>query len=391
MNKRSKLILLVIFLIVLSLFIIKIFDISSLNYKIKSNKQIFYISENYKNNYYYFEIKNNNYIYPINIYNINKGRKIINKIYSYIDKNYNCILPIFDDEIKTDMMCYTNNTLYNYQSIKGYNKKLDEYVKTIKEYPSYVSEDKVIKKIDNTINIYNNVDKLVSITTYKGIIVSGKDLKLFDEDNYNNTISTFINNYYIVADYNEKYEFNKFYVVNLLNKNISTIETKNDISFDSYIQGIVENNIYLYDKDNEIQYEINIENKEINIVSNSNYIKYYSNNKWEKMNKTKANKVIYFNYDSLENKFSDYSYVYENEYYYYLIDKENNLYRVNKNNIDVIHYLINVPVNDIKIKDNYIYYLHNDKIYYYNDITGLKLILSDTELKFNNTIKYYIY
>ena len=240
----------------------------------------------------------------------------------------------------------------------------------------------------------NNLKKTAVISTYNGLIINDKKIELFEKDIYNNKLSTFINNYYIIADYDKNYSFDFFYIVNLDTKKVTKLESRYDISYDSYIQGIVDNKVYLYDKDNENQYEIDVNNNKIKIISSDDYIKYYTNKKWEKLNKAKANKEIYFDYETLDNKFPSYNYVKEIGDYYYLYKKDGisyKLYRVDKNNIDIYKYLLNVPTTNINFKDNYLYYVYKDKLYYYSDSTGLKTMLENSEIEFNETIKYYIY
>ena len=97
-----------------------------------------------------------------------------------------------------------------------------------------------------------------------------------------------------------------------------------------------------------------------------------------------------FDYSSLDNIYNEYDRVYENSYYYYCI-KKNKLYRINKNNTKVKTYIIDLPVNEITIQDDYLYYVDNNELYYYSDITGLKILLTNREFEFNKYIKYYIY
>ena len=96
----------------------------------------------------------------------------------------------------------------------------------------------------------------------------------------------------------------------------------------------------------------------------------------------------------MDNDFTSYDYVEEVDNYYYLYKKDGisyKLYRVDKNNINIYKYIIDVPTTNIYFKDNYLYYVYKDKLYYYSDSTGLKIILENSELEFNDTIKYYIY
>ncbi len=397
MKEKNKVYLLLVILMILIFLCKLILNVKTLNYKLKYNKETFSISETYKNKNYYIEIKYLDKVYPIRINSDKNKRKIVNKIYSYKDNDYECILPLINDEIKIDILCYKDNILYNYKDIIGLNSKLDEYIKNIGEYEIDKFSDNIsVDKTINTIKYYKNniVDRIVAITTYKGLIISGMGIELFKNDVYNNKISAFVDNYYLIANYDNIYDFDYFYVVNLTTRNIEKIKLKDRISLDSYIQGIVDNKVYLYDKDNEKQYKIDVIKKEIDLISLGDNIKYYKNNKWEFINKSKANKEIYFDYTSLSNNFTDYDQVKESDYYYYLfkkIDDKYNLYRVDKNNLGVYKYIGNIPTLSINTKDNYIYYVYNNKLYYYSDNTGLKTLLEDAELSFNNTIKYYIY
>ena len=385
MKRKSIVIVIVIILLFLA---IKKFNVKNIKYTIKSNNTKYTIVEKRNKDYYYFDITGNKKIFSINIFGLSDHKKQINKIYSFNNDNYSCVLPLFSDKVLTDIMCYKEDILYNYQSIKNKDKELDDYVKTIKEYKIEKVDSKE-NKFNNIISYYDDINKKVSITTYKGLIIDKEEVKLFDKDVYNNKISTYIDNYYITADYNSNYEFEKFYLVNLSNKEVSTIKVKNPISFDSYIQGIVDNKLYIFDPENEVQYEINPRNKEINIVSND-YIKYYSNNKWSKVSVKQAKKELLFSYEELGNKYNDYDKAFENNYYTYLI-KDKSLYRINKNNIKIKTYILDVPVKDISTNKDYLYYIYNEGLYYYSDVTGLKLVLINKELEFNKNIKCYIY
>ena len=385
---RKKYIIGIIVLIILIIIIRRTND-NVFKYKLKNNKEVYNITEKYDKNYFYYTIIWNKKEYPVNIFKTSMKKKAINKIYSYKDDLYSCILPIFNDEVMTDIMCYKENIIYNYQTIKGENERLDKYIEGIEEYKNFIKDTSKEDRYNNIITFYNDISKNISISTYKGIISKDKELKLFDKDVYSNKISIYTNKYYVSADYNSNYEFDKFYIVDLNTNDVSTIKVKNPISFDSYIQGVVDDKVYIFDPENEIQYEIEPKNKKINITSNE-YIKYYGNKKWTKVSVKQAKKELLFNYGSLDNIYNEYDKVYENSYYYYVIENDR-LYRINKNNTKIKTYLLELPVDEIIIYDDYLYYVSNDELYYYSDITGLKLVLTNKELEFNKYIKYYIY
>ena len=286
MRKKIKIIILLFFLIILIVICKNILTFDSINYKLKINGSKIKIKETLNSDNYYIEIKDDEKVYPFRIYDkLNKKRKIVKEIYSYKDKTIECILPVINDQIYTDVMCYKDNILYDYTTLIGDNEQLDRYINSIDLYNlNDFKNNEIDTKNIGTVkyNIFSNFKNVVAISTYNGLIINDKEIKLFQKDIYNNDISVFIDNYYIIADYEKNYSFNSFYIVDLETKKVSKLECKSDISYDSYIQGIVDNKIYLYDKDNENQYEINIRQKSVSIVSSANYIKYYTNKKWEK-------------------------------------------------------------------------------------------------------------
>jgi len=398
MKKKTKVYSLILIVVVLILICRSILIFNNINYKLNIDGDKIKIQEIVDKDNYYIEIKTDKNIYPFRIYdNLDNKRKVVKDIYYYRDKNIECVLPVINNKLYTDMQCIKEDILYNYNDLEGEIASLDKYVSSIEKYniKNFNKDPKDTKNIGTVkYNIYDSIKHNSAITTYKGLIINDKEIKLFEKDIYNNKLSTFINNYYIIADYEKTYSFNKFYIVNLYTKKITTLESKNKISYDSYIQGIVDNKVYLYDKDNENQYEIDIEKNKIKIVSSDNYVKYYTNKKWEKLNKIKANKEVYFDYETLDNNFYTYDYVEDIENYYYLFKKDGisyKLYRVDKKNIEVYKYILNVPTTNICFKDNYLYYVYKTKLHYYSDEVGLKTILENSELEFNDTIKYYIY
>ena len=291
MKSKYKLVLMFLTIILLIIMCKVILSPNHLNYSLKINKNKFNIKEEYSKDYTYIKININNKVYSL--YVNDKGRKIIDNIYYYKDNTYECLLPIINKSTKTDMMCYDGKTIYNYYNIKNKDEALDNYMSSIKEYSieNFIDNTDKFSKI-NYIKFYNNIDKKVAITTYDGLISNYNNIKLFNKDVYNNIISAFIDKYYIIADYNKSYEFNEFLVTNLESQESFKIKSKYDISFDSYVQGIVDNKLYIYDKDNNSQYEIDIDKKRVNLLSNSKKIKVYKNHSWGYVSKNSED--IYF-------------------------------------------------------------------------------------------------
>jgi len=190
-------------------------------------------------------------------------------------------------------------------------------------------------------------------------------------------------------------QFRNFYIIDMINGKVETIKAPNYISFDSYIQGIVDNKIYIYDKDNEKQYMINSKEKTVKEVGNNKKkIKYYEQNKWEKITTTKANKNLTFNLIEEELEFQKYDEVYhvggEVSGYYYLLEKQEtgyHLYRTPSQNKKMITYISTVnDTKNIYLLDDYVYFLDGQFIKYYHDTTGVRTLLEYRELEFNKNI-----
>jgi len=369
------------------------------NYELEYDKYNVLIDETYNHNnqQYYIKILVNNIEFDLKLYGKQVSKqKIIDEVLFY-DGEYKCILPLGNKFNIVDMMCYKNDIIYNYSQIKGLDKKLDEYASNLKEY-NYNKWNKEESKIneEQSLEIYNDSINIF-ITNYKGIysIKKGKidDIKLFDKDIYNQRLNAFVDKYYAVLDYNEKYQFNKLYLINLENLTKEEIKIKQSISNNSYIQGIIDNKIYIYDTNNEQQTVIDINKKEAKAL-NEEKIKYYSNNTWSDISKAKANKIILFD-NSLNITYKDFKVLTKNVDNYYFYQEQDGYYNIYYSSLEtphIIKYMCKVKtLQNIKIADKQVYYRNEDSIISYSEQTGYQLLIKNKELKFNDSIKFYIY
>lgn len=379
-------------------------------YKIEKNENAFKIKETYTRNVkneldnYYIEITVDGKKFNYQIFDdFDKKQKVVKDIHYYKDDNIACLYPVFINNYKLDIKCLKNNIFYNYHDLIGENKILDGYVDAIKEYNinDYIKQDDIIVK-KYGISFYKNVlddEHVISLTNLKGIyIINDKisNYELFEKDYYNRKISYYLNNFYITANYDEDRKFRNIYIVDYLNNSKKTIKSDNYISIDSYIQGDLDNQIYLYDKFNEKQYILDLNNYTIEENKTRNgKISNYNGTSFEYISKAKANKEVYFD-KTVNDIFSEYDYVYKTGYkesgYYYLIKTNKNsfdLYRANVMDKDSIEYLFKTDnIDNLIFIDDYVYFINDDSIYYYSQSKGIKKVLEYSELKFNNNIKY---
>ena len=359
---------------------------------------------------YYFEIEYDDDVFYYQTLNgFNNSNRVITDIYSYKDDEYNCILPIFkNDTILVDIMCKKDNVVIFYHDLKNINSNLIEFAKNLSSlgYDSNRWIDDATSEQSRGVSIYKDnfiKNHYLSLANYKGVYIIRDNIldnvDLFSNDNYKQSISTIVNKFYVVADYNSKYRFNKFLIVNLTNGKTDEITFDNDISFDSYIQGVHNDSFYIFDRNNKKQYEVNVSKKNILEVGNEQTgVKIYNGEEVEWINASDAkNKDMVFDEQLIDNQ--DYNKIYkiggEHSGFYYLFKQDGNkykVYRANAQNDNQIIYLFDTTdINRIIYKNDYIYYIDGDTICCFNDINGAKKILKYNELKYNSNLNFNIY
>lgn len=389
-----------------------------LEYKIKSNKKVFTIKEVYtqrkkneKNNYY-FEIKVDDNVFNYQTYNnYKRANYIIKKIDYFENDDYKCI-NIKDKKNKSisDVLCLKDNIEYNYNSIKGKNKELDKFVSKLKEYKKYTDNKKdKIKASPVTLYTDNLVNKhYIGLQNYKGIyLINKKDkvknVSMFKADKYTNEASIISNDWYISADCNREYKFHEFYLVNIRTGKKRKITSDREIAVNSYMQGAVDKEVYLFDKSNKLQYRINLKNNTVKISGRtSEGIELYEDSEYtlgsaydafsEKVifnkytSNTKFDGKKYARVDKVGNKLSGY-------YYVYVKDDDNyKAYKVNVQNKKILTYLFTTTnIENIYYHDDYVYYKDGKYIKYYQNDTGIKTLLKDNEFEFNKSLKFGLY
>ncbi len=369
-------------------------------------KEIYTKAEDKEHNNYYIEIKVDDLIFNYEFYyEFKNNNTIVNDVIYYND-DYKCVLPKLNDNLLVDMMCYKGNVLYNYQDIKGESEALDEFVDNLAEdYKLHNFTDNLDNALEHDKFKYypKNIpdDMVVTFTTLRGITTINGDkvnnVELFDTDIYRRDLSAFAGHYYITANYQDHQNFRDFFVTDILTGKVKTLQAPDYISFDAYIQGVINDNVYLYDINNEKQYKINIDKSLITQVGNANTgIRYYDGS-WSRITTIKAKNVALFKNTNEVNN----AYAYLNKYgakksgfYYYYLKQDDKylVYRSFVQNKKLKKYLFTINnYNDVSIVDDYIFYIDDDKIKMYSDYTGIKTLVEYRELSFNDNIFFSIY
>lgn len=373
----------------------------SKGYEIEYLKDGYQVKERYisrtknETDSYYLEINVDNEIFEINTYkNYNKKKEIVKSIKSINSSNYKCIYVKLDNDIKYDILCKNNGITYNYYNIKGKDKDLDNKIKSL-DYGLYNFTDtaKLLEK-DTLKGVFVGKDNLIknqylAVSSYRGLYLINNysnvkflyEVNIFNKDIKDVSLSTYVGKNYLVADYNQNYTFDKFYLLKIDFGDVTEIKYHSSISFDSYIMGVVDSKVYLMDCDNKKQYEIDIDSKNIVEVGNEKLgIKFYENGEWRYVNSiTVIKNKMKFNVN--EKNINGYEKVLavggEKTGYLYYFKKNGKKYDVYRsmqtnNNLKYLFSLDNI--SNIRFLDDYVYYQDGENIYCYQDNIGNKKI-----------------
>ncbi len=381
------------------------------NYTVKNDysvKEIYTKDEQNEHDNYYLEIKTKDGItYNYQFYHkFDNNNRIVDDVI-YYDDEYQCLLPLLKDDVKVDFVCYKDGVYENYQKVAGVDEDLDAYISKLdkKIYdPKMFKDDETNAKEENKITYYpKNIpdDYIIALSTLKGIVIifndATKNVDIFDEDIYKREISAFNENYYITADYSDNQNFRVFYVVDLTTGKEKILKAPDNISFDAYIQGFVNHKAYVYDVNNEKQYEIDLDKGEIKAIgSASRGISYYDG-KWSYITSVKANNRILFktsketytnyaSFDKIGNKLSG---------FYYFYEKKEDGYDVYRSFVQwkkLKRKLFNTDdYHKIDFEEDYVFYKDGDTIKMYSDYTGIKTVVKTSELSFNENTLFGVY
>ena len=396
---------LLVFYLGLEIVINKICSGHHLVYKVKNNKHKITIDETYKkidHDRYDFVFKVNGITFHQYFYKDLDNRNYMVSQVDYLeDNNYKCIYPIYKDKkIKSNLICFDGEYYYPYQAIIGKSEVIDNFMSN--RFKTYEES----KKEDNITIYQNNLFKKhkIFLENYKGIYFIDKDkvsnVSLFNKDVYTKNISGFTNEYYFVANYEDEYATNQLIYISLNNKKQKVLKKITPISFDSIVEGVIDDDIYLLDKSNKEQYKINLKDEKIDLIGNEKKkLSILEDGKWVKKNYYQVEQGNYYfspyeinstyngiKYDKVDH-FKDQKY--DLYYLYTKTDKGYHMYKVDGDKKIISLFDVD-DTNQVYYQENGFYFKYNDTIYYYDDNVGLLKMVTYSELKYNENLSFYV-
>lgn len=405
MKKIIKLILKLFIIFLIFEFIIYIFkDNHEIKYKIKENKETYKIEETYKNDKYYIKIKQkeNTYVFDVNN-DFNKKKEIVKKIHTYKKDNLNCIYPVLTKkEEKTNIICSENKETKSLETVKDEIKPfIEKLQKKGYESPSWDKKSNKTKKLDSLKIYQQNIpdETYIYIYKYNGFYsINKKDLEkinLFKNDSYNNHLGTQVGRYYVIPNYDQKYDYRELYRIDMKKNKVKTIKLKEKISKDSFINGVIDNELYLFDKDELIQYKINPKKKKVEEIGNKKDKVLTYNLKFKRINVyTMRDEETKFkttdDYINKLEKTKEIKYIEKNNNTYFYQTDDDNIYYYNDITKTKV-FIINKKITDFKLINETIYFISEDTLYSYDFINGLNKLIIYSELSFNSNNRIAIY
>lgn len=344
---------------------------TSKSYSLEYNIKKYDINENYdiNKNIYYYEISKDNIKYNF-IYESEhlEKTKLIKGIKEYESGSYKCI-TVTSNYVDTKPLCSKDGNLIDYHLV---NKELKEELQSYFKTPAQIN-----KKYDNYV-LYTNENVL--IWNYKGFNYLNKTklkkIDIFKKDIYEIPISAQINEYILIPDYEQNYNFNKIYIINLETDEVEEWNLNYDISFNSYVNGINDKSVYITDIKNSTQYELVPHKQKMRVVGKKGKQGVVYKNGIEE--KTSINdltkKRIYFTSSN------PYIYIIENNYLYLTYLDSDIKTKISNNKVDKI----------ISVNNDEVYYLKDSILYKYDNEYGEIKVIEYEEWNYNNTNPIFI-
>ena len=381
MNKNIRKIMFFILIIILG-YAIYFFSIKSHHciYKINGYKIYEYFYKEDKH-VYDFIIKKKKISYTFSIKkNLNKKKKIIRKVKTYKNEDLICIIPIYKKSIQTNIYCNLNNEQVSIDYLlKTSNESFSKIQAKMKKYKIIYPKEEIYNDTYKKIKVYNkNIldNDIYFIWDYKGIYILSKNKnnykKILDYDLYDNVTSCIADKYYIIFENTSVNGIKKIYYYDFKRNKLKVYKPEKILSKDTYINGVVDNIIYVTDNKERKQYTIDIRKKKIEELSfkTNNYIIY--NNK----RKRTINKNEFFQKQQLFQNNVEENYTY--------FKQENKIYkRLNKSKSGSILLLKLDGIKEWSLIADEIILLQDNAIYSYTEEKGLRKIIENNELRYN--------
>ncbi len=357
---------------------------------------------------YYFEVDVEDHHFAFhNSSNLNKKQHVIQKIESFKTGNVFCIFPVIEGASKqNDILCDHNGAIVAYSYLKQQNDiYADAFVQRLQHLEYQNTSWDQFDQPDSYagMTIYPGSlgeDRYVAVWNYRGVDLISHDknqtFSILGQDQYENTHGVMIGKYFVFPDYNQKHEFSQWNMIDIVARTKEELTMDTPISFDSYINGVVGDELFITDRSNLRQFAINFQKKTTREVGNVDSLGTYYAGKWEtKSIYDLVNQDLYFQNvvvpQEIRNRYGDVE-IQKSYNQYYFKTSDGSFYQTFEGHLDQAILLFqDAQVVDWQVVEDGLYFLSGDTIYQFDDYTGLKRILQNNEFKYNHQNIFGVY
>jgi len=370
-----------------------------IDYVLVSNEKTFKVKEIYdKGNtfdYYYFDVsyKDIHFLYEIdNLFN--KQKMVIKDVNYYeLDDDLRCLSLDFINGDESDLLCSKDNQLYSYVALMNdydFSKMIKS--RTLKDKDNVVNSDDLII---NTDFLYK--DEVLLVYNYKNIMKYAggtfvDKLTFSANDTYKNNLGVLVGDYYIIPKFTKSLDVHNYFFFNISTNAVFELETPAILSKQLFNLGVYDEKLYVFDKDNKIELEIDPNNRVIKkVASGDDKGIFYRDGKKESitMDELSANLTTFtFENKKYKDVVCDEIFVFD-KYAIYVLG--NSFYKVYSHDIKKPILLFSMDsFKEVKVKDDRIYFLSGKYLYRFDD-NGIYPIVERGEFEFNPSNAYEIF
>ena len=342
--------------------------------------------------YYNFQVFDENQKKFVFYYdeNLRKQKRIMKDVEVYQEGNLYCLMPIFKDGKNGNILCRKNDEMVSYDYLKQKEVLLSPWVEQLKAKGYSLGDEVDSIEKQETVMVYNHFPEnfSVSLWNYQGLYImkkgSIKKLDVLEDDYYENNLGALVGQYYVFADTDAQFEYDRLHIIDIINEGRDFVDIHPSISKDSYFLGVVGEELYILDREHKKEYTFNIKTRKLNEVGNTdNNAKFYEKGKFSVEN------IYTISDNKKEFDKNDYNSEIEEKYHpiwkYYFMTSDYRVYYVLKDDLDGKVLLFqDSNLKDMRVIDDYIFYLSGDSIYAYQMSKGLHKIITYSELLYNN-------
>ena len=389
-------------LIILALFLVYQYLITmmknkhDITYYINNGEESFTIDEKYikenGNDYYLIKVTKDDKKFVYKVENeFNKQKNIVEDLEIFEQDGYYCMgLNLVGSGKYSFPTCEKDDVLYSYNSLKD-KLDFDDYISKIEDDNIERYSKDSSKTIDSVYLInreYFDKNEIMMIYGYKQMSLQyfsfSRSFTFSSLDNYKNTYGALVGNYYVIPRLNSLATYSNMIKYDVIDGIKKEIPLPVDVSKQSYVMGVHDNKLYIFDNSNKRQLEIDPYNDEVKIVGNINEEGFtYVNGEKKSISVYDLDKEVV----KFEDNIDDYSSI---EYdsiikgdYYAVYKKDNNYYLVYKEFTDSPILLFSgMDIHNIIIKGDNVYYIKENTIYKCNKYGTIEMV-SGNEFIYN--------